>query len=137
MGIFSSKQKKYNLQEIEFEITNLKTKITSTKVNHILHLLLCIPTAGFWIIAWILITISASSERSDYEKSLKDFYRRKNDVLNIKEKNKRIRDKEEASEQLEDTQNMDNTEKLIKLSEMLEKDLLTEEEFKQQKEKLL
>ena len=137
MGLFSSKPKKYNLQEIEFEITNLKTKIASTKVNHILHLLLCIPTAGFWVIAWILITISVSSERNDYEKSLKDFYRMKNEVLNIKEKNNRIKDKEDASEQFKDTQNMDNTEKLIKLSEMLEKGLLTEEEFKQQKEKLL
>lgn len=137
MGLFSSEPKKYNLQEIEFEITNLKTKIASTKVNHILHLLLCVPTAGFWIIAWILITISASSERSGYEKNLKDFFQMKNDVLKIKEKNKRIRDNKDTVEQLENTPNMDNTEKLIKLSEMLEKGLLTEEEFKQQKEQLL
>jgi len=137
MGIFSNKTEKYNLQEIEFEITNLKTKIGSTKVNHILHLLLSILTAGIWIIAWIFITISASMERGGYEKSLKDFYKMKNNELNIKENYKRIQDKEDASVQLGDTQNMDNTEKLIKLSEMLEKGLLTEEEFKQQKEKLL
>ena len=136
MGFFSTKPKKYNLQEVEFEITNLKTKIASTKVNHILHLLLCIPTAGFWIIAWILITISASGERSGYEKSLKDFYQKKNNLLTRKE-NQKIQDEEDALERIRETQSMDNTEKLIKLSEMLEKGLLTEEEFKQQKEKLL
>ena len=136
MGFFSTEPKKYNLQEIEFEITNLKTKIASTKVNHILHLLLCIPTAGFWIIPWILITISASGERSGYEKSLKDFYQKKNTLLTKKE-NQQIQNEEDALERKEETQSMDNTEKLIKLSEMLEKGLLTEEEFKQQKEKLL
>lgn len=130
MGIFSSKPKQYNFQEIEFEITNLKTKIASTKVNHILHLLLCIPTAGLWIIIWILIAISASSKRSGYEKDLKEFYQMKGKV------EKKLHQKE-TYEILENNPSMDNTEKLIKLSDMLEKGLITEGEFHQQKEKLL
>ena len=76
MGLFSSK-KKYNLQEIEYEITTLKSKVASTKVNHILHLLLSIITAGLWIIIWILVSIFAASDRRGYEKELKEFYQMK------------------------------------------------------------
>ena len=31
---------------------------TGKAPNHILHFLLCIPTIGFWVIVWILISIS-------------------------------------------------------------------------------
>lgn len=133
VGAFMSgfgESKKYNLQEVEFEITHLQSKITSTKVNHILHLLLCIPTAGFWIIAWILITISAGSERRGYEASLKDFYGMKGRLENKKADKRR-------EQELEDTPIMDKTEKLIKLSEMLEKGLITEDEFREQKNNLI
>jgi len=128
MGLFSKKA--YTLSEVEFEIEKLQTKIKSTKVNHILHLLLSIITAGIWVVIWILITISAGSEKRGYETRLKDFYGMKGRLENKKADKKRKQD-------IEDTPTMDKTEKLIKLSEMLEKGLLTEDEFKQQKEKLL
>jgi hypothetical protein len=31
---------------------------TGKTPNHILHFLLCIPTLGFWVIIWILISMS-------------------------------------------------------------------------------
>ena len=37
-------------------------KIERAGVNHILHLLLCIPTAGFWAIVWIILTIRSTWE---------------------------------------------------------------------------
>lgn len=128
MGLFSKKT--YTLSEVEFEIDRLQTKVKSTKVNHILHLLLCIPTAGFWIIAWILIVISASMEKSGYEKELKEFYQMRGRLQKKKE------DKQKENE-IENTPHLDKTEKLIKLSEMLEKGLITEEEFKTQKATIL
>ena len=45
-------------------------------------------------------------------------------------------EKEEITPSILNTSTMDNTEKLIKLSEMLNKGLLTEEEFKIQKKSL-
>ncbi len=124
-----NKPDEYNSQDVEFEITKLKSKIEGTKVNHILHLLLCIPTAGIWIIIWILIVISASSERSGYEKALKLEYQKKENLI-----------KKEKSINSSDTTNhhdMDNTEKLIKLAELKEKGLITDDEFTAQKNKLL
>lgn len=35
------------------------------KTNHILHFLLCFPTAGFWIIVWILVILANSFESSN------------------------------------------------------------------------
>ena len=90
MGLFSFMDKKYTLPEIEFEISNLQTKIASTKVNHVLHLLLCIPTAGIWIIIWILTTISVSMEKSGYERDLKKLYQEKEKYE--KSKSKKIED---------------------------------------------
>jgi len=127
MGFFSKKT--YTLPEVEFEIERLQIKIKATKVNHILHLLLCIPTVGFWIIIWILVTVSVSSEKSGYEKELKEFYEMK---AKLQKKN----DDEKTSQQINNN-NLDTTEKLIKLSEMLDKGLITEDEFKKHKEAIL
>ena len=52
-----NKPDEYNSQDVEFEITKLKSQIDSTKVNHILHLILSIITVGIWIIIWILVVI--------------------------------------------------------------------------------
>lgn len=127
---FKNEPKKYNLQEIELEIENIKRSIESTKVNHVLHLLLCLPTAGIWVIFWIIIAISAKSERKNHARRLEDFYQMKGRILKKREEKK-------VSEQIDKFQDMDNTEKLIKLSDMLEKNLITKEEFLSQKEKLL
>ena len=54
------------------------------KTNHILHLLLSILTAGFWIPVWILVTLS-SSGISDSE--IDKLYERR-DELEFQLKNK-------------------------------------------------
>lgn len=33
--------------------------------NHVLHLLLCIPTGGFWVIPWIIIASSNSTHNRE------------------------------------------------------------------------
>lgn len=38
-----------------------------TKTNHILHLLLSIITAGFWVPIWILVALNNASKRSALE----------------------------------------------------------------------
>lgn len=125
-----NKPDEYNSQDIEYEITSLKNKIASTKVNHILHLILSIITMGIWIIIWILIVISASSARREYEKLLKKEYQKKEKIT------KQAHDKN-IPEQPKENSHMNATEKLINLSNMLEKGLITEEEFKTQKEAIL
>lgn len=43
--------------------TDHQATIKSGKApNHILHFLLCIPTIGFWVIVWILISLSNKVE---------------------------------------------------------------------------
>lgn len=124
-----NKPAEYNSQDIEFQITKLKSQIDGTKVNHILHLILSIITAGIWIIVWILIVISASSERRGYEKALKLEYQKKEDLIK-KEKNI------DTTESIKN-EKMDTAEKLIKLAELKEKGLITDDEFTAQKSKLI
>ena len=40
------------------------------KTSHILHLLLCIPTAGLWVFIWILCALSNSIERRRIDRQL-------------------------------------------------------------------
>lgn len=40
------------------------------KTNHILHLILSIITGGIWIIIWIIVTISNSSENTGIDKKI-------------------------------------------------------------------
>jgi len=122
-GVAGTKESS-NSQEIEFSIEQLKSKIASTRVNHILHLILSIITVGFWLIVWILVVIGSNSERSSYEKALKKEYQKKEALL-----------KKEASTNI--NIQTDTTDKLVKLSELLEKELITKEEFEDQKAKLL
>lgn len=129
MGL-SSDKKTNTLTEVEFEIERLQSIIKSKKVNHILHLLLCVPTFGLWVIIWILISITASSEKSGYEVELKEVYEMKG---KLQKKN----EDEKISQQINNNKGLDVTEKLIKLSEMLEKGLITEDEFKSQKKAIL
>ena len=39
------------------------TVISGAKVNHVLHLLLSIVTAGLWIIVWVLIGLTGGEQR--------------------------------------------------------------------------
>ncbi len=41
------------------------------KTSHVLHLLLSIVTAGIWIIIWILVAISNSSENSKIDRQIR------------------------------------------------------------------
>ena len=38
--------------------------------SHVLHLLLCIPTFGFWLPVWLLVAISNSLENSRIDRAL-------------------------------------------------------------------
>lgn len=51
------------------EVAVLLSKKKNT--SHILHLLLSIITAGIWIIIWILVAISNSSENSKIDRQIK------------------------------------------------------------------
>ena len=41
------------------------------KTSHVLHLLLSIITVGIWIIIWVLVTISNSSENAKIDRQIK------------------------------------------------------------------
>lgn len=38
--------------------------------NHILHLLLCIPTFGFWLLIWSVVAISNSSHNDKVQREI-------------------------------------------------------------------
>lgn len=117
MGFFSKKYK--NVQEIDFEIDKTKQEIDRQKVNHILHFLLSIVTAGVWLIVWFFVALNVSSNKAALNKNLKKLYEEKAKFENNKNSDE------------------DLTDKLSKLSEMLDKGHLTKEEFDTQKAKIL
>lgn len=108
------------LKNFNYKETGLKNKIKSGKVNHVLLLLLLIFTAVVFII------MSSSGEKSAYEKDLEKSYINKTKATEI------INSTDNT-----ETNSTDNTAKLIKLVEMLEKGLITEDEFKALKASLL
>jgi len=69
-GVQNNKEK-----NIDYKIKETEQLLQEQKVNHILHLLLSIITAGFWIIAWILVVINVSSKKSSLQKKLKELYK--------------------------------------------------------------
>ena len=46
--------------------------VGSHRVNHILHLLLCIPTAGLWLIIWFLLILFGDEKRRVIEQASPD-----------------------------------------------------------------
>ena len=40
------------------------------RTAHILHLLLCIPTAGLWVFVWMICALSNSIERGKIDRKL-------------------------------------------------------------------
>ncbi len=76
MSLSASEQKRYTLEEIELKITELKKKMILSKVNHYMHLHLCIPFVGLWLIPWGLITIAAKIERNKDTKNLNELIKK-------------------------------------------------------------
>lgn len=134
MGIMSSMKKGFQeaaeaktqskLDNFEYKKTELENKIKDAKVNHILHLILSIITAGIWIIVWFFVSMSKADERKTYRRELKELYELKNKYDSKKN--------EKPSKK-----NMTQTDELYKLSELLDKGHISKEEFNSQKEKLL
>ncbi|MCW8895136.1 MAG: hypothetical protein OQK48_00785 [Sulfurimonas sp.] len=77
MSLSASEPQKYTLEEIELEIAELKKKIILSKVNHHMHLHLCIPSFGLWPIVWGYITVAAKIERNKYKKRLNELTKEK------------------------------------------------------------
>jgi hypothetical protein len=50
------------------EVAVMLSKKKST--SHILHLLLCIPTVGLWVVVWILVAASNGSENARIDKKI-------------------------------------------------------------------
>jgi hypothetical protein len=46
-------------------------KIQKYRTNHLLHLVLSIITAGFWVPVWLLVTISNANERQKAERRIR------------------------------------------------------------------
>ena len=58
----------------QYEIAKTTAAIQNQKVSHILHLILSIITCGLWVVVWLLVTLSASIERSRLNKKLEWLY---------------------------------------------------------------
>jgi len=56
---------------MNFKQLQLLTMRKAQKVNHILHLLLSIITAGAWVIVWILLVINAALKINCIDDKLK------------------------------------------------------------------
>jgi len=46
-------------------------KIQKYRTSHLLHLVLSILTAGFWVPVWLLVTISNANERQKAERRIR------------------------------------------------------------------
>lgn len=46
-------------------------KIQKYRTSHLLHLVLSIITAGFWVPVWLLVTISNANERQKAERRIR------------------------------------------------------------------
>ena len=66
----SKKDLKAKKREVELELRQAERELGTIKVNHILHLILSIITAGIWLIIWIFFTISVNSNRNKVEQRI-------------------------------------------------------------------
>jgi hypothetical protein len=57
-----------NADFIEYD--KLKNKRDRLRTNHILHLLLSILTGGLWLVIWVAVSLSNSSERAKVNKQI-------------------------------------------------------------------
>lgn len=68
----SVKELKSKRREVELELRQVERELDTIKVNHILHLILSIITAGVWLIIWLFIAIDVNSKRNVVEKKIKN-----------------------------------------------------------------
>jgi len=66
----STRELKAKRREIELELRQVERELDTIKVNHILHLILSIITAGVWLIIWLFITMDINSKRNVVEKKI-------------------------------------------------------------------
>jgi len=66
----SAKELKSKRREIELELRQVERELDTIKVNHILHLILSIITAGVWLIIWLFITMDINSKRNVVEQKI-------------------------------------------------------------------
>jgi hypothetical protein len=52
----------------EYQLIN---ELNNHKTNHILHLLLCIPTVGLWSAVWVLVGVSNAIERAKIKRKFR------------------------------------------------------------------
>ena len=127
---FQESQKQAKEKNIDFKIKEAELELQDKKVNHILHFLLSIVTAGIWIIVWILITLSVGSEKNALKKKLKELYE-------IKEN--KLENAQEIKKTKINTPNLDEKDKveLKNLMELKELGVLTDKEFEEKKQNIL
>ena len=63
-GSLSKKELRAKKREIELELRQAEHEFKELKVNHILHLLLSLVTAGIWLVVWIIITINTTNKQN-------------------------------------------------------------------------
>ena len=122
------------LDNFEYKKTELENKIRDAKVNHILHLILSIITAGIWIIVWILIAVSVSMEKSGYNRDLKKLYADKNKAKNIVfNRNLKAQFKQSSQTNISDKDKAE----LKELHELKGMGVITQSEYEDRKTKVL
>ena len=55
----------YSDQEVAAMLSNKKS------TSHLLHLILCIPTVGLWLLIWLLVAASNGSENAKIDRKIK------------------------------------------------------------------
>lgn len=66
----SLRELKAKRREIELELRQVERELDTIKVNHILHLILSIITAGVWLIIWLFIAMDVNSKRNVVEQKI-------------------------------------------------------------------
>jgi cbb3-type cytochrome oxidase subunit 3 len=110
----NSKGKKTDFKKTDFTETELANEIQVKKANHIFPLIILIFIAG------VFIVLSSNGKKNNNKKNT---YLTKPKATNVANKEANI--------------TIDKTQRLIKLTEMLQKKLITEDEFKTLKAKML
>ncbi len=64
----SKKELKGRKREVELKLKQIEREFSENKINHILHLILSLITAGVWILVWIIIANNVGSKRDRLEK---------------------------------------------------------------------
>lgn len=112
-------------EQVQLEMTKIQKEIDKYKTSHVLHLLMSVITAGVWIIIWVLVSSSNSSQRSKLEKAMDLAIKARGEVSTTGV------DSGGTAEQ------SDGVQKIRELKSLLDDGVITEEEFNSKKEELL